>query len=384
MSRLEALPPYLFSALDEAKRRRLEAGADVVDLGIGDPDRPTPAVLVRAMQEAVARPTHHRYPAQYGSGEFRRAVADYMRDRFGVTVDPETQILALVGSKEGLGHLPLAFITEGDTALVPDLGYPVYSQATLLAGGAPRPFALRAEHAYLPDPGALAGMVDDRTRLLFLNYPHNPTGAVADAAFWRRMREAVADAPMVLVNDAAYLEVSLDGSRPVSMLQGADLERERLVELHSLSKMFNMTGWRVGFAVGNAEVIARLGRAKESLDSGVFGAVQETAAKALGEGREDLLAGVMGIYAARRRVMLAALERAGYEVFPGGATFYLWVRVPGGESSMDFCARALAEIDLVITPGNGFGPGGEGWFRISLTASDEAVAEGARRLEGWR
>jgi len=383
VDRLAFLPPYLFSALDAAKRRRLAEGADIVDLGIGDPDQATPRVLVDTMIGALENGRNHRYPAQKGSLAFRGAVAAYMADRFGVAVDADTQVLALIGSKEGLGHLPLAFVCEGDNTLVPDLGYPVYGQATLLAGGDPRPFPLRADKGFLPDRRALESVTDARTRLVFLNYPHNPTGAVVGADFWNDMRDWAAGTGAVLVNDAAYLEVTLDGSRPVSMLAGADLAKERVIELHSLSKMFNMTGWRVGFAVGNAEVIGRLARVKESMDSGVFGAVQETAAFALGSRRQGLLAGVMGVYARRREVMLAALGKAGYEVFPGGATFYVWGKVPAGQTSMDFCRRALAEIDLVVTPGNGFGPGGEGWFRISLTAPDAAVAEGARRLEGW-
>lgn len=383
MDRLESLPPYLFSALDEAKRSRLAEGADIVDLGIGDPDQSTPRVLVDTMIEALQKGRNHRYPAQKGSPAFRRAVVAYMAERFGVAVDADTQVLALIGSKEGLGHLPLAFVREGDNTLVPDLGYPVYGQATLLAGGEPRPFHLDAVKGFLPDRRDLESVSDARTRLVFLNYPHNPTGAVVGTDFWNDMRDWAAGTGTVLINDAAYLEVTLDGSRPVSMLAGADLATERVIELHSLSKMFNMTGWRVGFAVGNSGVIARLARVKESMDSGVFGAVQDTAVFALGTRRQELLDGVMGVYARRREVMLAALERAGYEVFPGGATFYIWVKVPPGQTSMDFCRRALAKIDLVVTPGNGFGPGGEGWFRISLTAPDAAVAEGARRLEGW-
>jgi len=383
VSRLDALPPYLFSALDTAKRRRLATGARVIDLGIGDPDLPTPRPLVEAMRRALDDPAHHRYPVQKGTDDLRRAIAAYMSQRYGVVVDPDSQVLVLIGSKEGLGHLPLAHVMEGDDTLVPDLGYPVYAQATLLAGGVPRAFPLRASAGFLPEVEELAGMVGDRTRLVFLNYPNNPTGAVADGDFWRRTLDALRGTGAVLVNDAAYLEVTLDGSRPVSMLADADLGADRVIELHSLSKMFNMTGWRIGFAVGNAEVIANLARVKESMDSGVFGAIQETAAFALGPERQTLLDGVMGVYRRRRGIMVEALTAAGYEVFPSEATFYVWVRVPGDEAAEAFCARALEQIGVVLTPGTGFGPGGKGWFRISLTASDEDVAAGAGLLEGW-
>ncbi len=383
MSRLDALPPYLFSSLDAAKRRCAAKGVDVVDLGIGDPDQPTPEPLVATMVEALGNPVHHRYPPQRGSLQLRNAIAAYMADRYDVEVDPETQVLVLIGSKEGLGHLPLAYVQEGDNVLVPDLGYPVYAQATILAGGEPRTFPLTFQRSFRPDPRQLAGLANERTRLAFLNYPHNPTGAVADRVFWAEVMTAMRGTGAVVVNDAAYLEVTLDGSNPVSMLSCADLSEDPVVELHSLSKMFNMTGWRVGFAVGNREVIRRLGRVKESMDSGVFGAVQATATVALGSRRRELLASVMAVYAPRRRVMVAALERAGFVVFPSAATFYVWARVPAGETSVEFCARALEQCGVVLTPGNGFGPGGEGWFRISLTAADDLISEGAGRLERW-
>ncbi len=384
MDRLAKLPPYLFAALDAAKRKAKAAGVAVVDLGIGDPDRPTPPDLIEVMQRAVADPECHRYPAQRGDGEFKRAIAAWLRRRHGVTADPDSQILVLIGSKEGLGHLPLTCIAEGDNALVPDLGYPVYGQATILAGGEPRLFHLGAANGFLPDLDELAGLMDDRTRLLFLNYPNNPTGAVASPGFWAELTALCAERDVLLVNDAAYLEVTLDGSRPVSLLATADPSRHRVVELHSLSKMFNMTGWRVAFAVGHADVISRLGRVKDSMDSGVFTAVQRTAAYAMGDAFDGLLGSALEPYAERRRLMVAALEEAGFEVFPSPATFYVWSRVPGGEAAVDFCRRALDEIGVVVTPGPGFGAGGEGWFRISLTASEADLTEGARRLREWK
>ena len=384
MARLDKLPPYLFSAIDAAKEKARRAGVAVVDLGVGDPDLPTPRALVEVMATAVADPANHCYPAQRGDARLKQAIALWLKDRHGVSVDPQSQILVLVGSKEGLGHLPLTCVEEGDNVLVPDLGYPVYGQATILAGGEPRPFGLKAENGFLPDLDELARLMDARTRLLFLNYPNNPTGAVAVPSLWKDLVGLCREKKVVLVNDAAYLEVTLDGSRPASLLGACDPGLDRVIELHSLSKMFNMTGWRIAFAAGHPDVVGDLGRVKESIDSGVFTAVQITAAHALGESFDDLLASVMAAYPGRREVMVAALEKAGFEVFDSPATFYVWCRVPDGESSVDICARALEEIGVVVTPGPGFGTGGEGWFRISLTASDEDVAEGARRIGEWR
>lgn len=380
MTRLALLPPYLFAEIDAARRAALAAGRDIVDLGIGDPDRPTPAPLVEAMAAAVRRAANHRYPANSGGTALREALAGWLRRRHDVTVDPGREILALIGSKEGLGHLPLALLDEGDEALVPDPGYPVYGQATLLAGGRPVPFTLRAEHGFRPDWDELEALVTPRTRLLFLNYPHNPTGATADPALLRRAVAFGARHGIAVVQDAAYLEVAFGAARPASLLAHADLRRDRVIELHSFSKMFNMTGWRVGFAAGNAGLVRDLARVKESLDSGVFTAVQEAVTAGLGEGFDDLLAEVLAPYPRRRALIVAALATAGVEVFATDATFYVWARVPGGGSSLDFCRRLLDGPGVVVTPGVGFGPAGEGWFRISLTAPDDRIVEGAQRL----
>jgi len=384
LGRLDKLPPYLFSAIDAAKEKARAQGVSVVDLGVGDPDRPTPGALVEVMARSVADPAFHRYPTQRGDTRLKQAIALWLAKRHGVQVDPVRQVLVLVGSKEGLGHLPLTCVEEGDNVLVPDLGYPVYGQATILAGGEPRAFRLKPEMGFLPDPDELAGLMDNRTRMLFLNYPNNPTGAVAGQEFWHQLVALCRERNVTLVNDAAYLEVVFDRNRPPSLLGAADPDVDRVIELHSMSKMFNMTGWRIAFAVGHPEVIGDLARVKESIDSGVFSAVQATAAHALGESFDVLLDEVMAAYPNRRRIMVDALATAGFEVFDAAATFYLWCRVPGDESSVDFCSRALKQIGVVVTPGPGFGPGGEGWFRISLTASDEDVAEGARRIGAWR
>lgn len=383
MRRLDKLPPYLFSAIDAAKREARARGVQVVDLGVGDPDQPTPPELVRVLADSAADAANHRYPAQRGDADLKRAIAAWLERRHGVRVDPSKQILVLIGSKEGLGHLPLTCVTEGDNVLVPDLGYPVYGQATILAGGEPRLFSLRPENGFLPDLDELDAAIDERTRLLFLNYPNNPTGAVAGPEFWRPLLDLCRARGVRLANDAAYLEVAHPGITPISLLSVADASRDDVIEFHSLSKMFNMTGWRIAFAVGHPELIDDLARVKESIDSGVFTAVQQTAAHALGSCFEELLGRVMAPYAHRREVIVESLRDAGIDVFPSQATFYVWARVPGRESSIDYCGRALSEIGVVLTPGLGFGPGGEGWFRISLTAADEDIAEGARRIGQW-
>ncbi|HOX26580.1 MAG TPA: aminotransferase class I/II-fold pyridoxal phosphate-dependent enzyme [Candidatus Krumholzibacteria bacterium] len=382
MGRLDKLPPYLFAEIDAARDRAAAQGVDVVDLGVGDPDQPTPKALVDLAAAAVRLPEHHRYPPGRGDARLRRAIAGFLRRRHGVDADPESEILVLVGSKEGIAHLPLALVAEGDNVLVPDVGYPVYTEASILAGAEPRLFPLSVDRAFLPDPRVLGRLADARTRLLWLNYPNNPTGAEAGAGLYAPLAELAEARGFVLANDAAYLEVSLDGHRPVSLLEAVDHRRQRVIEFHSFSKMFNMTGWRLGFAVGNSGVVGQLARVKQSIDSGAFAALQEVAAAALAIGAADrLLVDVMKPYAQRRRAIAAALAKAGLAVFPTQATFYVWARVPAGETSLGFCGRVLRDLGVVLTPGVGFGPGGEGWFRISLTAPDDRIAVAARRLE---
>ncbi len=381
MGRLAKLPPYLFSEIDAARQQAAAAGHDVVDLGIGDPDRPTPAALLEILAAAAADPAAHRYPPNQGSLALRQTIASWLARTRGVCVDPLRHVQVLIGSKEGLAHLPLALLAEGDEVLVPDPGYPVYLQATILAGGRPRPFRLQTAEGFLPRVDELAQWITERTRLLYVNYPNNPTGAAATRDVFHQLVAVADERGFALANDAAYLEVVLAGERPPSLLEVADVERHRVIEFHSLSKMFNMTGWRIGFAVGCSELIRGLGRVKETVDSGVFAAIQAVAAEALGERFGELIAPVMKVYAPRRAVIVDALERAGIEVFPARTTFYVWARVLGNEGSMAFCRRVLKQCGVVVTPGVGFGPGGEGWFRISLTAPDERIATAAHRLE---
>lgn len=379
MSRLDLLPPYLFTELDRAKREAAAAGRDVVDLGIGDPDRPTPPELLDVMAAEIRDPAWHRYPDNPGSGEFRRQAAEWFARRYAVEIDPRTQVLALIGSKEGIAHLPLALLEEGDEVLVPDPGYPVYNSATLLAGGRPAPLKLEHGRGFLPDPRDVEAAAGGRTRLMFLNYPNNPTGAAAGLEDFRALLDA-AGGRFAVANDAAYADVVFGGEGTCSLLQAADPAADPVIEFHSLSKMFNMTGWRIGFAVGHPDLIAALGRVKQNIDSGVFTAVQAVACHALGEAGDELLADVMSVYPPRRDIIRSALDDAGIEYFDSGATFYVWARVPGGEGSVEFCSRVLRERDLVLTPGVGFGAGGEGWFRISLTAADDRIAAAAERI----
>lgn len=381
MSRLDELPPYLFCEIDTARRRAIARGVDVIDLGVGDPDQPTPGVLVDLAAEAVRKPEHHRYPSGRGDARLRRAVAGFMRRRHGVDLDAENEVLVLIGSKEGIAHLPLALVGDGNNVLVPDIGYPVYTQSAILAGCEPRFFSLAADRAFLPDPAELRRLADEKTRLLWLNYPNNPTGAEAGAGVFGPIAELARLKGFVLANDAAYLEVSLDEHRPVSLLEAVDHRAQPVIEFHSLSKMFNMTGWRLGFAVGNAACIGRLTRVKESIDSGVYAALQEVAAFALGIDADSLLAEVMKPYPRRRAIIVEAIQKAGITVFQAQATFYVWARVPDGECSLSFCGRILRDHGVVLTPGTGFGPGGEGWFRIALTAPDQRIEAAAERLE---
>jgi LL-diaminopimelate aminotransferase len=380
LGRLDQLPPYLFAEIDAARDAARAAGRDVVDLGVGDPDLPTPAALVEKMARAVRRPEHHRYPDYQGSPELRSCLATWLQARHGIRVDPDRHLLVLIGSKEGLAHLPQAVLQDGDEVLIPDPGYPVYTEATLLAGGVPVPFRLRAKDSFMPRVADLERPCGPRTRLLFLNYPNNPTGAVADRPFFEKVVHLARDRGLAVVNDGAYLEVAPGESSPPSLLQVADIENDRVIEFHSLSKTFNMTGWRIGFAVGHADLIRDLGRLKKSIDSGVFGAVQEVACLAYGPRFEELIRPVMAVYPMRRRVIVEALAALGIEVFPTPATFYVWARVPEPEDSVTFCRRVLEACDLVVTPGVGFGPGGEGWFRISLTAPEERLTLAAERL----
>jgi LL-diaminopimelate aminotransferase len=377
--RIKTLPPYLFAAIDELKQKAIARGVDIINLGIGDPDLPTPAPIVERMRQAAADPKHHQYPSYEGMLSFRKAVADWYRRRFGVSVDPAAEVLTLIGSKEGIGHVPLAFVDPGDVVLVPSPGYPVYPVGTSFAGGTPYFMPLTKANRYLPDLAAVPKDVARRAKLMYLNYPNNPTSATADKEFFTRAVAFAHEHRIIVCHDAAYSEIYYDGRRPSSFLE-VDGAKDVGVEFHSLSKTFNMTGWRIGFAVGNRQILAGLGKVKSNLDSGVFQAVQEAGIAAL-EAGDTLANGIRSVYQERRDVLLPGLKRIGLEVEPLHATFYVWVTVPKGFTSASFTAHLLEQAGIVTTPGNGFGEAGEGYVRLTLCTPKERLLEAITRIE---
>jgi LL-diaminopimelate aminotransferase len=377
-ARLKLLPPYLFAELDRMKQEQVKKGADIISLGIGDPDLPTPPHVIQALAAAAADPKNHQYPSYEGMLRFRKAAADWYRGRFGVALDPASEVLTLIGSKEGIGHLPLAFINPGDVVLVPDPAYPVYQAGTLFAGGESYFMPLTPARNFLPDLAAIPAAVLKRAKILWLNYPNNPTGAVASREF---LAEAVAFARrhgLILAHDAPYSEIAFDGYRPDSILnvEGA---KEVAVEFHSVSKTYNMTGWRLGFAVGNAAILAGLGRVKQNLDSGVFQAVQYAGIAAL-TGSQQCVADNCRIWQERRDVLIASLRDMGFAVASPKASFYAWVPVPRGFTSSSFCVELLVKVGVVVTPGNGFGASGEGFVRAAFTVHVDRIREAMDRI----
>ncbi|MDA8066531.1 MAG: LL-diaminopimelate aminotransferase [Thermaerobacter sp.] len=377
--RIERVPPYHFAQIDRKKAAALARGVDVINLGIGDPDRPSPPWVVEEVCRQARDPANHRYPDYDGLPSFREAVAAYYERRFGVSLDPAREVLTLIGSKEGLAHLVWALVDPGDVALVPDPAYPVYRTHTLLAGGTPYSLPLRLERGFLPDLAAVPVQVARRAKVLFLNYPNNPTGAVADREFLARAVDFCRRHDLVLAYDNAYAEMTFDGYTAPSILElpGA---REVAVEFYSLSKPFNMTGWRIAACVGNAEVIRALGVIKTNTDSGQWNAVQRAGIAALGERAEAFIAGMREVYRRRRDVMVEGLRRAGWEVPLPRATFYLWARVPEEQDAGAFAERLLEEAGVVVTPGPGFGEHGAGFVRLALTVEEVRLAEAARRI----
>jgi LL-diaminopimelate aminotransferase len=378
--RIEKLPPYLFTEISRKIAEKRSQGVDVISFGIGDPDLPTPEHVIESLREASLDAANQRYPETEGLPELRQAIVGWYERRFGVSLDPEREVLPLIGSKEGIGHIALCFIDPGDVALVPDPGYPVYAMGTLLAGGEAYYLPLREEDGFLPELEAVPREVLSRARVLWLNYPNNPTGAVADIAFFERAAAFAQEHGLALLHDGPYSEVAFEGYRPPSFLE-AEGAREVGIEFHSLSKSYNMTGWRIGMAVGNAEIIAALTLVKSNLDSGIPQAIQRMAIAAL-EGPQDCIEEHNRVYQRRRDRLVAALRGLGLRVSPPKASLYVWARVPVGSTSVEFATRLLEEAGVVVTPGIGYGPSGEGYVRLSLTIPDERLEEGVRRLEG--
>lgn len=377
--RLQALPPYLFKEIDRLKAEVAAKGVDVINLGVGDPDLPTPDFIIKALQEAATKPEHHQYPSYSGMGAFRKSAAAWCKKRFGLTLDPDKEIVTLIGSKEGIAHFPLAFLNPGDIALVPTPAYPVYHSGTLFAGGVSHFMPLTAENNYLPDLNAIPAAVAQKAKIMFLNYPNNPTGACADAAFFEKVVAFAKANDIIVAHDAAYSEMGFDGYRPISFLE-IEGARDVGIEFHSLSKSFNMTGWRLGFAIGNAAILDGLGQVKANVDSGAFNAVQEAGIAAL-ESDQSFIAAMQKTYQERRDVLVAGLRSAGLEVDPPKATFYVWCKAPKGMGSADFTALLLQKAGIVTTPGSGFGSPGEGFVRFALTVSKERMAEAVERIK---
>ena len=376
--RMRRIPPYLFAEIDRKKAALRARGVDVINIAIGDPDLPTPEHIVAALSEAARNPATHVYPPYEGTREFREAVAGWYERRFGVSLDPERHVLTLIGSKEGLAHIPWVYVDPGDVALVSDPGYPVYATATLLAEGEPYPVPLRPDQGWVPDLGAIPDEVARRARVFFLNYPNNPTAATADLGFFEEVVNFARRWGILVVHDNTYSEIAYDGYRPPSFLQARGA-LEVGIELHSLSKTYCMTGWRLGWAVGNADAVQALGTLKTNIDSGQFMAIQAAGVAAL-TGPQDPVRERVAVWQRRRDVVVAALRKVGLDVPTPRATFYLWVPVPEGYDSVGFAGHLLDRAGVAVAPGIGYGSRGEGYIRMSLTTSDARFAEAIQRI----
>ena len=376
--RIESLPPYLFVQISEKIAEKKARGEEVISFGIGDPDLPTPSHIINRLCQASREPENHRYPESNGLPRFRQAIAGWYEQRFKIVLDPDKEVLPLIGSKEGIGHIAFCFIDPGDIALVPDPAYPVYSIATMFAGGESYFLPLTEENGFLPDLEQIPPEVARKAKVLWLNYPNNPTAAVADLDFFQRVIYFARKYDLAVCHDAPYTDVAFDGYRPVSFMEvpGA---REVGIEFHSLSKSYNMTGWRVGMAVGNAEIIDALWRFKSNLDSGIPQAIQYAAIEAL-EGPQGCIEEHNSIYQRRRDLMVQVLTDIGLKVIPPKASLYIWAGIPSGYTSAEFATQLLDKAGVVVTPGTGYGKYGEGYVRLSLTVPDDKIDQGLARL----
>ncbi len=381
--RLQALPPYLFVEIDRAKRRAIEKGVKVIDFGVGDPDQPTPGFVLRAMAKSMKEPRNHHYPLDRGNAQFREAISAWYKKRFGASFHPATEILPLIGSKEGIAHLPLAFVNPGDVVLIPDPGYPPYRSGTLFAGGVPHLMPLKEGDGFLPDLDAIPAEVAAKAKILFVNYPNNPTGAIAPKAFYEKLVRWASERSILVASDLAYSEVYFGKDRPVSIFEvpGA---KDTAIEFHSLSKTCNMTGWRVGFAVGRPEVINALLRVKSNVDSGVFTAIQQAAIEGLKQSF-TFTKKTNAMYKKRRDTLVAGLKSLGFPVKANAAAFYVFTRLPKGRTdSTAFCKELLEKTGIVATPGVGFGKAGEGYVRFTLTVPEPEIREALRRMKAMK
>lgn len=377
-NRLRELPVYLFAELDNLKSDAKKKGVDIIDLGVGSPDLPALPNIIERAQREIANKDNHGYPSYAGMIEFRRAVASSFKERFGVNLNPETEVLALIGSKEGIGHIPLAFVNPGDIVLVPDPSYPVYQAGTIFAGGVPYFMPLLRENNFFPDFKRIDKDVLKRSRLMFINYPNNPTTAVANEEFFKEVVDFATRNNIIVCHDAAYSEICYN-KQAVSFLE-VDGAKDVGIEFHSFSKTYNMAGWRIGFAVGNKDIIGGLGQIKTNLDSGIFQAIQLAAVEALKLSGE-IKNGIVEVYRERRDVFVDGLKRLGWDVIYPEATFYVWVAVPSGLTSRELTTILIKEAGIVATPGAGFGSAGEGYIRFSLTIGKEKLQEALNRIE---
>ena len=376
--RIQTLPPYLFARIDEKIAEVKAKGVDVISLGIGDPDLPTPDHIIDVLVKAARNPVNHRYPSFVGMLEFRQAVAEWYKRRSNIVLDPKKEVVTLIGSKEGIAHIAFCYLNPGDIALIPDPGYPVYRIGTLLAGGVPYIMPLKAENGFLPDLDMIPEEVAHKAKLMYLNYPNNPTGAIADESFYLKVIAFAKKYDIIICHDGPYSEIAFNGYKPLSFLEvpGA---KEVGIEFHSMSKTYNMTGWRIGWAAGNARVIEALSRIKSNIDSGVFQAIQEAAIEGL-LGSQEIVQEIIKIYQERQDIVIEGLTALGWSVERPKATIYVWPKVPKGFTSTSFCELVLEKAGVVLTPGNGYGEYGEGYFRISLTIKTERLREALRRI----
>ena len=377
--KLQSLPPYLFVEIDKAKRKAKAEGRDIIDLGVGDPDQPTPAHIIEALYKAAQDPSCHRYALDQGMPKLRQAIANWYKGRFNIELDSETEILPLIGSKEGIAHFPLAFLDAGDYSLVPDPCYPPYKGGTILAGGRPFLMPLLEVNAFLPDLKKIPLSIRRKAKLLYINYPNNPTSATAEKDFYSSVVEFATKNQIIVISDLAYSEVAYDNYRPSSFL-GVKGGKEVGIEFHSLSKTYNMTGWRIGWACGNAKLVSALAKVKSNIDSGIFCAIQLAGVTAL-EGPQEHIRNVCQVYQERRDALVSGLSFLSWQIKAPKATFYVWIKIPSKVNSIKFSQLLLEKADIVATPGVGFGKYGEGYIRMALTVSKERIKEAIGRLK---
>ena len=377
--RIQTIPPYLFAEIDKKKEEAIKRGVDIINLGIGDPDQPTPNNIIEKLRESVKDSRTHHYPPYQGTTEFRQAVVSWYKNRFGVNLDPEQEVMALIGSKEGIAHIFLAFIDTGDFSLIPDPGYPVYKTGTLFANGFPYTMPLLEENDFLPNLEEIDEEVAQRAKLMFINYPNNPTAAVANKDFFEKVVKFAKKYDILVCHDFAYSEMTFDGYKTSSFLE-IEGAKDVGIEFHSLSKIYNMTGWRLGFAVGNKDAISALSIIKTNIDSGAFKAIQEAGVEAL-TGPQDNIEKMNEIYTRRRNVVINGLNKLGWNLKPTKATFYIWIPTPKNITSVDFANLLLEKTGIIVTPGIGYGEYGEGFVRIALTVEEKRLEEAIERLK---